>query len=513
MPTTPASASFVTIGDLLAKQARIRGTSIAVRHDGESLTYRELDQNVTRLANYLRSKGVVPGDRIAILSPNSRFYLELALAAARAGCILATLNWRLSQPEIEYCIGLVSPELVFVDGKYADRIIDAAVPVVPIDSRLSSEISAQSLKADFPSPGPEDGHVIIYTSGTTGFPKAAVISHRAMIARVQVQCIDYGINHEDTFLCWSPMFHTAAMELAVGSLLIGGNVVVRDGLDFEQMCTLLETESISNLIFFPGMADEVIEKLERRRPKVKRLKKFGALADLFVPAKIARLTELLGTPYTNTFGMTECGMPPASAGKIPIGVEPHGIPKLESCFCDVQVVDEAGGELPFGEPGELVVRGPILFSGYWADDAATAEAFRGGWYHTGDMFSRNEDGTLNYLGRRKYLIKSGGENIYPAEIERIILMDGSLADAIVVARKDETWGEVPVAVVAPLHGQVDVDALYARCAAALARYKRPKDVYVVDSAFFPRNNTGKIIRKQVEDWIHTQGVGQGARSE
>lgn len=468
--------------------------------------YGELDRRVNRLANHLRARGIERGDRIAILSENSGFFVELALAAARTGSILATLNWRLSEKEIAYCVNLVSPKLVFASPRYGSKL-DAydgdAVPVV-IDDVLRAAIDASGDDEVISAEHPEGGMLIIYTSGTTGFPKAAVISQRAMIARVQLQCFDFGIDPGDTFLSWSPMFHTAAIELAVGTLLIGGKVVVTDGLDFEQMCGLLETDTLSNLIFFPGMADEIIARLEQRRPKVRGLKKFGALPDLFLPAQVARLTELMGTPYANTFGMTECGLAPASGGRIPIGEAPVSVPKVESSFCDVRVVDEDGREMPDGEPGELVIRGPTLFSGYWGDEAATAAAFRGGWYHTGDVFSRNPEGTLNYLGRKKYLIKSGGENIYPAEIERVILMDGDLAEAVVVARQDDLWGEIPVAVVAPKQGEVDFDGIDRRCAELLARYKRPKEIHVVDAAFFPRNNTGKVMRHEVEAWVRTQ---------
>jgi fatty-acyl-CoA synthase len=362
-----------------------------------------------------------------------------------------------------------------------------------------------------PPADPERALFVIYTSGTTGLPKGAVLSERALAARLMVYVLDYGVDGDDTFVAWSPLCHMASIELGLGMLLLGGKVVIVDGPDLPLLCDYLERESMANLIVFPGMVDETLAYLRQRRPKVKRLKKFGALADLFAPSQLAELTSLLGVPYTNTFGSTETGMPPASAGRLKAGETPTDLAKVPSSLCELRLVDEQDHDVPDGVPGELLVRGPTVFSGYWNAPDATADAFRGGWYHTGDVFVRRADGRLDYVDRRKYLIKSGGENIYPAEIERVVASHPDVCEAVVVRRPDARWGEVPVLVVALAPGrEPDPAALLRRCEDQLAPYKRPKRVHFMDAGALPRNGTGKIVRAEIERWVVAQEEPAGA---
>ena len=216
------------------------------------------------------------------------------------------------------------------------------------------------------------------------------------------------------------------------------------------------------------------------------------------PADIARITALLGAPYANTFGATETGCPPCSSNLIPVGVAPSRLSKQQSPFCEVRLVDPDDNEVPDGAPGELSMRGPTLFSGYWRAEETNAQDFRGGWFHIGDVFVRNPDGTLDFVDRVKYLIKSGGENIYPAEIERVMLADPRVADAAVVRRPDPKWGEVPVAFVARRDATLTADDLQRRCRAELAGYKQPKAIHFIGYYDFPRSASGKIQRHELE---------------
>jgi fatty-acyl-CoA synthase len=222
------------------------------------------------------------------------------------------------------------------------------------------------------------------------------------------------------------------------------------------------------------------------------------MADLVPPAEIAAVTTLLGAPYANTFGATETGCPPCSASLIPVGAAPTRLSKQQSPFCEVRLVDADDNEVPDGTPGELCMRGPTLFSGYWRAPAVNAEDFRGGWFHMGDVFVRNPDGTLDFVDRVKYLIKSGGENVYPAEIERVMLQDPRVADAAVVRRADPKWGEVPVAFVARRDESLAEADLLARCRDQLAGYKQPKAVHFIPFDAFPRSASGKVQRHELE---------------
>ncbi|MCB1807724.1 MAG: long-chain fatty acid--CoA ligase, partial [Candidatus Competibacteraceae bacterium] len=345
---------------------------------------------------------------------------------------------------------------------------------------------------------PEDALLILYTSGTTGLPKGAVISHRAEIARNLVLRAEFGIAGEDTFVAWSPLYHMGAAECSLGTLMTGGKVIVVDGFDQARLADIVATEELGWLLLMPGMVGSFASELTQRNIKTRGVKVCGVMADLVPPAQIADITTLLDAPYANTFGATETGCPPCSSSLIPIGVAPVKLSKRQSPFCEVILVDENDREVPDGQPGELCMRGPTLFSGYWRAPEVNTQDFRGGWFHMGDVFIRNPDGTLDFVDRVKYLIKSGGENIYPAEIERVLLQDPRVADAAVVRRPDDRWGEVPIAFVARHDEQLTETDLLQHCREQLAGYKQPKDIHFIAFEEFPRSASGKIQRHQLE---------------
>ena len=207
---------------------------------------------------------------------------------------------------------------------------------------------------------------------------------------------------------------------------------------------------------------------------------------------------MLGAGFFNSFGSTETGIPPASRSLTPIGEPPTSLSKPQSAFCEVRLVDADDNEVPPGEPGEVAIRSPTLFSGYWNAAETNAHDFRGGWFHMGDVMRRNADGSLDFVDRVKYMIKSGGENVYPAEIEQVIRGDGRIDEVAVVRRSDARWGEVAVAFVAANDPSLDEAAILARCGANLAGYKRPKAVHFIAFDAFPRSTSGKIQRHALE---------------
>ena len=453
MPAIRAAA-MLTVADQWRERVRSRPDATALRDPATTLTYAQLDARVRRLASALRAVGIAPGDRIAMLSENRIEYLELELAAALLGAIVACLNWRLADDELVHCIRLVDPRLAVVSPRHAAWLarIDHRVPrVVELGDafeRLRESGHAGGEDIDTEAVDPEAGLVILYTSGTTGLPKGALISQRALLARTQVFSSDYGIGAGETFVAWSPLFHMAGTDHALATLMLGGTVEVQDGLDLDRLCALLETEHLGWLLAMPGMIEPLVEALRAHGGPRIAPRMVGAMADLVPRHQIAELTRLLGAPYLNSFGSTETGLPPASAGLLAPGEVPRSLAKRQSSLCRIRLVDAQDGEVALETPGELAVRGPTLFSGYWNAEAANAHDFRGGWFHLGDMFVRHADGTLDFVDRLKYLIKSGGENIYPAEIERVLLAHPAVADAAVVRKRDARWGEIPVAFVA-----------------------------------------------------------------
>ncbi|MCW8084166.1 class I adenylate-forming enzyme family protein [Sabulicella glaciei] len=496
----------ITVGDLFEEQVRRQPGAPALEQDGRLLSYAALNDRVNRLCAALIAHGTVLGDRVAILSENRAEFIEVQLACAKLGVILACQNWRQSPEELAHCLALAEPRLTIVSERFSARLkpLDHPLPAIVLGDDYEALLHSQPARSPSTAVQPEDGLVILYTSGTTGMPKSAVISHRAMVARTAIAFMDGCLDPRKCFVAWAPLFHMGAADNVFGTLMHGGKVMVMDGFNAATLVELLPHEELG-LLAVTGVVARVLEQLRRTPVRPRGITVMGSMPDLVPPGEIAEITALLGAPFRNTFGSTETGMAPASAGRIPIGVAPASFGKTQSSLCQIRLLDEHGHEVPDGTPGEVAFRGPSLFSGYWRNETANQEAFRGGWYHMGDVLRRNPDGTFDYVDRRKYLIKSGGENIYPAEIERVLLAHPQVADAAVVRRKDPRWGEVPVAFVLPRAPGLSADDLLAACRARIASYKLPREIRFVTESDLPRSTTGKIMRHKLEETLKDMG--------
>ncbi len=504
LPAEVQRAAQLTVGDLLRAQAARTPDAPAVSEGDRTLSYAAFNARVNRLAHALGARGVERGTRVAMLAENRIEYVELELACAKIGAIACALNWRLADPELEYCIRLVAPALVVVSPRFAaalDRIDHRVAQTLLLGAPYEAALAAVSDEEPHAEIDPEDGLLILYTSGTTGLPKGALISHRAEIARMHVNREEMGLEPGDVFIAWPPMFHMASSDQMISCLCTGAHVIVVDGFDLDRIITLAGAHKLWWLVILPGTVDRFCAALRERGITPKGAKRLGAMADLIPPQQIAEVTALMRAPFSNTFGATETGMPPASAGVLEIGQVPQSLAKTISTLCEIRLVDANDADVADGEAGELAMRGPTLFSGYWNALEATARDFRGGWFHMGDAFRRNPDGKLSFVDRVKYLIKSGGENIYPAEIERVLLSDPRVVEAVVVRKPDAQWGEVPVAFVARKDAALSAQMLIALCRGQLAGYKRPKEIHFVAFDAFPRSTTGKVQRGEVEKWL------------
>lgn len=488
-------AFAASVYDLVAMRARATPQALAIVQGGMRLGYAEVLACVDAVAADFAARGLVRGQRVAILSENRFEYTAVQLACAKLGLIAACLNWRLSDAEMRHCVELVDPSLLVASPRHlalGEKVANGR-PFAAIDSLGAAGETASVAE-------PEDGLLIIYTSGTTGLPKAAVISHRAEVARMCAMRLDMGVAMSDAYVSWAPMFHMGGTEHLLATLMCGGTGIIVDGFDADALVDALEEFPIGWLMLVPATIEPLLERLEARDARVRGVKAAGCMADLVPSATIAAITRALGAPYLNSFGATETGMPPLSADLIPVGTMPSAFPKRLSLLCDLRLLGADGNEVPDGATGEACVRGPTLFSGYWNAEATNAECFAGGWFHMGDLFRRTPSG-YDFVGRSKYLIKSGGENIYPAEIERVLFADARVNDAIVVRRPDPQWGEVPVAVIARNDPSLDEQVVMQMCRDALAGYKRPKAVRFIAMEAFPRSASGKIIREEVEAMI------------
>ena len=491
---------MATVAALFAARALECPDAVAIEQDGATTSYGELAARVRRAAGALARLDPGRVRRFAILSENRAEFLELQLAAASLGAALACQNWRLAPPELQHCLDLVEPAALIVSPRMADRLAGVSVGATRVvafgpawEALCGAGHTVQT------APDPDAPWLLLYTGGTTGLPKAAMLSQRTEIARMPAMGADLGLRPGDPVLAWPPMFHMGGTEPALHALLSGGRVIVEDGFRPDHLARHLATTRFGWVSVMPGAVGALADAVERCG-RVAGVETCGVMADLVAPADLARLTGLLGAAWCNSFGSTETGTPPLSAARIAPGDPAPDLGKRPSPFCELRLLGEDGADVQPGEVGEIAVRGPTLFSGYWQDPAATARSFVDGWFRMGDLFRQRADGRYDFVDRASYLIKSGGENIYPAEIERVLLTHPSVIEAVVIRQHDPRWGETPVALVACRGTAPAVAELAALCRAQLAGYKQPRRILVVPPERLARTQTGKLPRAQLERW-------------
>ena len=496
-----AAAGRLTVYGLFKTRAVHAPQSVALIQGETSLRYGDLLARIDRLAGAFCELGVRPGDRIAVLSENRIEYTQIQLAAAKIGAIVACQNWRLAKPELEHCLKLVQPILLLASSRFADlarSLVMAETKLFVIENDFERLVTTGNGDIVSLVTDPELGFLLIYTSGTTGLPKAAVISQRAEIARMTVLRLDLNITPEDAYLAWAPMFHMGGSEHTLASLMSGSTVIVVDGLDLPAMATAIANNKLGWLLLVPATIEPLLQRLRLEQIIPRGVKVVGCMADLVPAHLIAETTTFFNAPFLNSFGATETGLPPLTGDLIPPGELPGSLAKRLSSLCEFRLVDADGSEAEAGSVGEGAVRGPTLFSGYWNADEVNARDFRDGWFRMGDLFRRTEEGAYDFVGRAKYLIKSGGENIYPAEIERVLLADELVLDAAVVRKADARWGEIAVAFIVRANETLSEENVEALCRRELASYKRPREIHFIGIDDLPRSTSGKIIREELE---------------
>ncbi|MFP9061475.1 AMP-binding protein [Natrialbaceae archaeon A-chndr2] len=508
------------VGDLLRKAARKYADTVAVSEPNRDVTYAELDDRVNRLGNSLLERYCEPENgTVAFLAENRGEVIEVMYAGAKTGCLVPGLNWRLEREELLHCVDLVEPDVLVVSERFREKAgwieadAESDPEIVTLDDD-DGDATYESLindgSPDEPLPDrhidPEQGLVVLYTSGTTGLPKGVVISHRAWLARGYTYIIDFDIQKGDCQLAWPPLFHIVSADWLPAIATVGGTYYPVDGFDTERTIEILQEDGggIGWLVLLPGVVERLLQYIDEHDVDVdsfRPIRNIGALVDLVDPKKVERITETFDMPFKNSYGATENGNVLSAGNDIPKGVRPRRehLAKVESSFVDMKLIDEDWNEVK--GRGELATRGPTICSGYLKNPEANAADFNDGWFRTGDIFEHNDDGTYSFINRRKYLIKSGGENIYPAEIEQVLLEHELVEEATVVRVTDEKWGEVPRAIVGSHHpDEIDTDELMDMLDEQVARYKLPHFLDVVTPDQLPRSTTGKIVRDDLEEW-------------
>ncbi|MFI5967429.1 long-chain fatty acid--CoA ligase [Streptomyces asoensis] len=494
------------LGSWPARRARKTPHRTALVHDGRPTDYRTLHTRTTRLAHALRARGVRRGDRIAYLGPNHPSYLETLFAAGTLGAVFVPLNTRLAGPEIAYQLADSGAKALVYGPSHAGLV--AGLPgttdvrtYVEVGGEYEEALAAASDEPIDTPVAPDDTCIIMYTSGTTGRPKGAMLTHGNLTWNAVNVLVDTDLIADERALVCAPLFHTAGLNmLTLPVLLKGGCCVLVEAFDPEAAFDLIERHRITFMFGVPTMFEQVA-----RHPR-------WADADLSslriltcggspVSTPLIAAYQRRGLTFLQGYGMTE-----ASPGTLFLDAE-HAISKAGSAgvphfFSDVRVVRPDLAPVRTGETGEVVVRGPHVMPGYWGLPEETAASFADGWFRSGDAARVDEDGYVHIVDRIKDMIISGGENIYPAEIEDLLLAHPDIVECAVIGVSDDKWGEVPRAVVVLRDGaSADPDEVLASLAGRLAKYKIPKSVVVADA--LPRTASGKLLKSRVRSRFGT----------
>lgn len=509
----------INIGSLLSKRAQISThfeAFVEVERD-RRFTFMELNNRSNRIANALLDLGVKPGDRVATLLKNSIEFVESYFAIAKIGAVMVPVNWRLVAKEINYILGDCGASRLIYDAEF-DTVVDQvqATGETQIGSyiRVNATASSEAL-ADYAidyddttaaasdrepgiGAGDDDLLFIMYTSGTTGYPKGVMHSHNCVFWAQCTTMTTSDMRGDDRFLLPMPMFHVGCLMPMSQLVHRGGTGVIMRDIDMGAMFKAIEQEKITTTMSVPALLQFMLIAPEREQYSMDSIR-WIATGAAPVPVSLLNEYEKIGIALHQAYGLTE------SCGPGTLLLHHDAKTKAGSCgkpqmHTEAKVVDDQGREVEpgSGEIGELMLSGRHMMLGYWNKPEATAEALKDGWLYTGDLCTVDEDGFITICDRKKDMIISGGENIYPAELENILAACPDVQEAAVIGVPSEKWGETPLAIVVAAAGTSPTsESLKVYCKENLAGYKVPQLYKLVDS--LPRNASGKLLKQQLRE--------------
>jgi fatty-acyl-CoA synthase len=499
--------------DLLTSRSRLtphREALLELETD-RRFSYAELNRRACRLANFMAALGVQAGDRVSILAHNSVVYLDLFYGLAKIGAIFTPLNWRLTASELSYIVGDCTPKVLLVGPEFLSvwAEMSAAVSVEHVISLDGADIAgalsyddglaaASPAEPARPALDGESPHCILYTSGTTGKPKGAVLPHRQILWNCINTVVSWGLSENDVSPVLTPLFHAGGLFAFLTPLLYaGGRIILARAFDAGQSLRVIQEERCTAILGVPTLFQMWLDAPGFAQADFSAVHFFiSGGAPLPVPLVEAWRAQQ-PVVFRQGYGLTEVGpncfsMTDAESFRKTGAV---GKPIFHS---QMRLIDPASGlDVPVGETGELLIKGPHVCTGYWQNPAATAKSLVGGWFHTGDMARVDDEGFYTIAGRFKDMIISGGENIYAAEVEKVFRDHPAVQDAALIGLPDPKWGEVGLMVVVLKIGRTaSEDELRQFCAGRLARYKAPKQVAFVDA--LPVSPYGKVLKAELK---------------
>lgn len=514
---TQAIATAETIVQVVRNHAQSTPAAMAFTFGDEVLSFGSLDAGSNRAANGLLAQGIQPGDRVAYLGKNSHLYFEILLGALKVGAAMTPVNWRLADPEIIYVLNDCQARLLFVGDGFAEmaaRIaprLEHVKTIIGVDAQDGNQTDYRTWRDGFPATDPhcnggtDDDAIQLYTSGTTGYPKGAVMTNRSIFASragaSQAEPLDWQVSvpGEVTLLAM-PCFHISGTGTGLGTMFAGTGAIVLPEYDPTKALEMIEQFNISKIFMVPAAIQIMLNHPRVHEVDFSRLKyiTYGASP---IPLELMRAAmDRFGCGFVQMYGMTE------TSGTIvtlnPEDHDPAGSPRMLSVGkplpgVEIKIIDGEGQELPAGQIGEIATRSIKNMKGYWNNPKATASTIDAdGWLKTGDAGYLDEDGYLYIRDRVKDMIISGGENVYPAEVENAIYSHPKVADVAVIGVPDEKWGEaVKACVVVKKNESLTEAEVIAHARRHIAGYKCPKTVDFID--VLPRNPSGKVLRREL----------------
>ena len=499
------------LGDILRRRAWTTPDAEAVIDlaSGVRENYRGLNARVNAAAHGLTALGVKPGDRVALLCLNGIEFVDCYFAAAKLGAVIVPLNWRLTAPELTFILKDCGAKVLVFGSAFGEVVeaIQAAGDQTDLASFVEiGETAAWATpytRAIDPTqtheppttPGNDEPLTIVYTSGTTGLPKGVVHTHRTAINGILNVLATIELTQSDRYLLVLPLFHVGASTPMLSHLYRGGALVLMAQFDPAKMWQVIEDERITKTLAVPAMLNFMLQVPGFQDHDLSSLHSILSGASP-VPVELIRKYHAMGIEIHQVYGMTETFGPGCFLGGDQAEAR-AGSTGRGYMLTDVRLVDEEDNDVPPGTPGQVIMRGAHNMIGYWNRPDATAETIRNGWLYSGDIGIADADGYITIHDRVKDMIISGGENVYPAEIENVLIGFPGIVDVAVIGQQSERWGECPLAVVVPKDQEVTQADIMAHCQGKLARYKQPKGVVFVDE--IPRNATGKPLKRVLRD--------------
>src|SRR5882724_10255222 len=490
--------------DWIGHHAYRRPRQLAINdlQTGRKFTYADLDHRTDRLVGALASRGVGKGDRVALLAPNCTEYFELQFACGRLGAVMLPLNWRLTVPELEYILGDAAPRLLVHDKSFAQQAQALSKNLLEIDPENQNGAYERALatasKPQAPVPLTHDDiGMIMYTSGTTGHPKGAVITHGMVFWNAVNLGIPALISPQTVQLVILPLFHTGGLNCYANPVLhAGGTILIMRAFEPGLALDYISDSSLGITHFFgvPAPYQFMMQHPKFQGANLSRLRISGVGG---APCALAILEgwSARGVPLVQGWGMTETS-PAGTMLDAADAIRKVGSAGKALMHTAIRSVDDEGRDVAPGNVGELLTRGPHITPGYWNKPEATAKAFTDGWLHTGDAARVDEEGFVYIVDRWKDMYISGGENVYPAEVENVLFQLPQVADAAIIGVPDERWGEVGLAIIVRKPDQpLEEGDVIRHCLGRLAKFKVPQSVTFVD--VLPRNATGKVLKREL----------------